>query len=318
MPGETILLIGASGQIGAELTMLLRSQYGNSNVIAADIKQAEGELFESGPFEVLNVLDKAGIAAVADKYRITQIYNMAAMLSATGEKFPQKAWQLNMDGLINTLEIAREKGIPKMYWPSLFAAFGPTTPKVDTPQTTIMEPNTIYGISKQAGERWCEWYYLKYGLDVRSIRYPGIISYKTEPGGGTTDYAVEIYYEAIKNKSYVCYLKPGTFLDMMYMPDALRALVDLMEADPSRLKHRNCFNVTAMSFDPEMIAAEIKKHIPEFHMEYQIDSVKQAIADSWPNKMDDSAAREEWGWKPEYDLASMTEDMLRVLSTKLS
>ena len=222
-----------------------------------------------------------------------------------------------MDSMLNVLEIAKEAHCA-VFIPSSIGAFGPTTPHNNTPQDTIMRPTTIYGISKVAAELLGDYYFLKYGVDARGLRYPGIISNVTLPGGGTTDYAVEIYYEAIKHKSYVCYLKAGTFLDMMYMPDALRALVDLMEADPSRLKHRNCFNVTSMSFDPEMIAAEIKKHIPEFHMEYQIDPVKQAIADSWPNRMDDSAAREEWGWKPEYDLSSMTEDMLRVLSAKLS
>ncbi|MBK7440991.1 MAG: NAD-dependent epimerase/dehydratase family protein [Bacteroidetes bacterium] len=310
MPGETILLIGASGQIGAELTMLLRSQYGNSNVIAADIKQAEGELFESGPFEVLNVLDKAGIAAVADKYKITQIYNMAAMLSATGEKYPQKAWQLNMDGLINTLEIAREKGISKMYWPSSIAAFGPTTPKVDTPQTTIMEPNTIYGISKQAGERWCEWYYLKYGLDVRSIRYPGIISYKTEPGGGTTDYAVDIYFKAKQTGKYTCYIAEDTLLPMMYMPDAIKATIQLMDAPADKIKIRSSYNLAAMTFSPKMVGAAIKKYIPDFELTYDID-FRQKIAETWPGSIDDSSARSDWGWQHEYDLDKMTVDMLK-------
>ena len=257
MPGETILLIGASGQIGAELTMLLRSQYGNSNVVAADIKIPVGELAESGPFEELNVLDRNRIAELADKYKLTQIYNMAAMLSATGEKFPQKAWQLNMDGLINTLEVAREKGIKKMYWPSSIAAFGPTTPKTDTPQITIMEPNTIYGISKQAGERWCEWYFLKYGLDVRSIRYPGIISYKTEPGGGTTDYAVDIYFKAKQTGKYTCYIAENTLLPMMYMPDAIKATLQLMDAPADTIKVRSSYNLAAMTFSPKMVGEAI-------------------------------------------------------------
>ena len=284
MPGETILLIGASGQIGAELTMLLRSQYGNSNVVAADIKIPVGELAESGPFEELNVLDRNRIAELADKYKLTQIYNMAAMLSATGEKFPQKAWQLNMDGLINTLEVAREKGIKKMYWPSSIAAFGPTTPKTDTPQITIMEPNTIYGISKQAGERWCEWYFLKYGLDVRSIRYPGIISYKTEPGGGTTDYAVDIYFKAKQTGKYTCYIAENTLLPMMYMPDAIKATLQLMDAPADTIKVRSSYNLAAMTFSPKMVGEAIKKHIPDFELTYDVD-FRQKIAETWPTAL---------------------------------
>ncbi|MBK9504514.1 MAG: NAD-dependent epimerase/dehydratase family protein [Chitinophagales bacterium] len=310
MPGETILLIGASGQIGAELTMLLRSQYGNSNVVAADIKIPVGELAESGPFEELNVLDRNRIAELADKYKLTQIYNMAAMLSATGEKFPQKAWQLNMDGLINTLEVAREKGIKKMYWPSSIAAFGPTTPKTDTPQITIMEPNTIYGISKQAGERWCEWYFLKYGLDVRSIRYPGIISYKTEPGGGTTDYAVDIYFKAKQTGKYTCYIAENTLLPMMYMPDAIKATLQLMDAPADTIKVRSSYNLAAMTFSPKMVGEAIKKHIPDFELTYDVD-FRQKIAETWPGSIDDSAARADWGWQHEYDLDKMTADMLK-------
>ena len=305
MPGETILLIGASGQIGAELTMLLRSQYGNSNVVAADIKIPVGELAESGPFEELNVLDRNRIAELADKYKLTQIYNMAAMLSATGEKFPQKAWQLNMDGLINTLEVAREKGIKKMYWPSSIAAFGPTTPKTDTPQITIMEPNTIYGISKQAGERWCEWYFLKYGLDVRSIRYPGIISYKTEPGGGTTD-----YFKAKQTGKYTCYIAENTLLPMMYMPDAIKATLQLMDAPADTIKVRSSYNLAAMTFSPKMVGEAIKKHIPDFELTYDVD-FRQKIAETWPGSIDDSAARADWGWQHEYDLDKMTADMLK-------
>ena len=310
MPGETILLIGASGQIGAELTMLLRSQYGNSNVVAADIKIPVGELAESGPFEELNVLDRNRIAELADKYKLTQIYNMAAMLSATGEKFPQKAWQLNMDGLINTLEVAREKGIKKMYWPSSIAAVGPTTPKTDTPQITIMEPNTIYGISKQAGERWCEWYFLKYGLDVRSIRYPGIISYKTEPGGGTTDYAVDIYFKAKQTGKYTCYIAENTLLPMMYMPDAIKATLQLMDAPADTIKVRSSYNLAAMTFSPKMVGEAIKKHIPDFELTYDVD-FRQKIAETWPGSIDDSAARADWGWQHEYDLDKMTADMLK-------
>jgi nucleoside-diphosphate-sugar epimerase len=315
---KNILVLGSAGQIGSELVPYLRNIYGNNNVVATYHRQPLiPEIRDGGPCENLDALEPDKVMNAVKKYNIDTIINLVAVLSAVGESKPTLAWKINMDSMLNVLEIAKEAHCA-VFIPSSIGAFGPTTPHDNTPQDTIMRPTTIYGISKVAAELLGDYYFLKYGVDARGLRYPGIISNVTLPGGGTTDYAVEIYYEAIKNKSYVCYLKPGTFLDMMYMPDALRALVDLMEADPSRLKHRNCFNVTAMSFDPEMIAAEIKKHIPEFHMEYQIDSVKQAIADSWPNKMDDSAAREEWGWKPEYDLASMTEDMLRVLSTKLS
>ena len=315
---KNILVLGSAGQIGSELVPYLRNIYGNNNVVATYHRQPLiPEIKDGGPCENLDALEPDKVMNVVKKYNIDTIINLVAVLSAVGESKPTLAWKINMDSMLNVLEIAKEAHCA-VFIPSSIGAFGPTTPHDNTPQDTIMRPTTIYGISKVAAELLGDYYFLKYGVDARGLRYPGIISNVTLPGGGTTDYAVEIYYEAIKNKSYVCYLKPGTFLDMMYMPDALRALVDLMEADPSRLKHRNCFNVTAMSFDPEMIAAEIKKHIPEFHMEYQIDSVKQAIADSWPNKMDDSAAREEWGWKPEYDLASMTEDMLRVLSAKLS
>ena len=315
---KNILVLGSAGQIGSELVPYLRNIYGNNNVVATYHRQPLiPEIKDGGPCENLDALEPDKVMNAVKKYNIDTIINLVAVLSAVGESKPTLAWKINMDSMLNVLEIAKEAHCA-VFIPSSIGAFGPTTPHDNTPQDTIMRPTTIYGISKVAAELLGDYYFLKYGVDARGLRYPGIISNVTLPGGGTTDYAVEIYYEAIKNKSYVCYLKPGTFLDMMYMPDALRALVDLMEADPSRLKHRNCFNVTAMSFDPEMIAVEIKKHIPEFHMEYQIDSVKQAIADSWPNKMDDSAAREEWGWKPEYDLASMTEDMLRVLSTKLS
>lgn len=310
MAHETVLLIGASGQIGAELTMLLREQYGASGVVAADIRKPEGELSESGPFEVLNVLDKARLAEIVQQYKPTQIYNMAAMLSATGEKFPHKAWELNMEGLINTLEVAREQNISRMYWPSSIAAFGPTTPKTDTPQITVMEPNTIYGISKQAGERWCEWYFLKYGLDVRSIRYPGIISYKTEPGGGTTDYAVDIYFKAKQNGKYTCYLDEHTMLPMMYMPDAIRATVELMNAPSDKISVRSSYNLAAMSFTPEMVAASIKKYIPQFEITYDVD-FRQKIAATWPGSIDDSVARSDWGWKHEFDLDKMTQDMLQ-------
>ncbi len=315
---KKILVLGSAGQIGSELVPYLRNLYGNNNVVATYHRHPLiSEIRDGGPCENLDALEPDKVMDAVKKYNIDTIINLVAVLSAVGESKPTLAWKINMDSMLNVLEIAKEAHCA-VFIPSSIGAFGPTTPLDNTPQDTIMRPTTIYGISKVAAELLGDYYFLKYGVDARGLRYPGIISNVTLPGGGTTDYAVEIYYDAIKHKSYVCYLKPGTFLDMMYMPDALRALVDLMEADPSRLKHRNCFNVSAMSFDPEMIAAEIKKHIPEFHMEYQIDPVKQAIADSWPNRMDDSAAREEWGWNPEYDLASMTEDMLRVLSAKLS
>ena len=315
---KKILVLGSAGQIGSELVPYLRNLYGNNNVVATYHRHPLiSEIRDGGHCENLDALEPDKVMDAVKKYNIDTIINLVAVLSAVGESKPTLAWKINMDSMLNVLEIAKEAHCA-VFIPSSIGAFGPTTPLDNTPQDTIMRPTTIYGISKVAAELLGDYYFLKYGVDARGLRYPGIISNVTLPGGGTTDYAVEIYYEAIKHKSYVCYLKPGTFLDMMYMPDALRALVDLMEADPSRLKHRNCFNVSAMSFDPEMIAAEIKKHIPEFHMEYQIDPVKQAIADSWPNRMDDSVAREEWGWNPEYDLASMTEDMLRVLSPKLS
>lgn len=303
-------MIGACGQIGAELTMQLRQQYGGANVIAADIKKPEGELLESGPFAEINVLDQAGIADILDKYRVTQIYNMAAMLSATGEKYPMKAWELNMNGLIHTLELARDRQVKKVYWPSSIAAFGPTTPKANTPQITVMEPNTIYGISKQAGERWCEWYFLKYGLDVRSLRYPGIISYKTMPGGGTTDYAVDIYFKARSQKAYTCFLAHNMLLPMMYMPDAIRATIELMEADAERIKIRSSYNLAAMSFTPAMVGESIKQHIPDFQLTYDID-FRQKIAETWPGSIDDSEARADWGWQHAFDLDKMTADMLQ-------
>jgi len=310
MSSDTILLIGACGQIGGELTLFLRNQFGNDHVVAADIKKPSGELLESGPFEELNVLDAGRMAGLVKKYRPTQIYNLAAMLSATGEKYPLKAWQLNMDGLINTLEIARENNVKKVYWPSSIAVFGPTTPKKDTPQTTVMEPHTIYGISKQAGERWCEWYFMKYGLDIRSIRYPGLISYKTEPGGGTTDYAVDIYFKAKKNGTYTCFLGADTMLPMMYMPDAIRATFELMNAPADNIQIRSSYNLSAMSFSPAMIADSIRKFIPGFTIDYDID-YRQEIANSWPGSVDDSEARGDWGWKHAYDLDKMTEDMLK-------
>jgi nucleoside-diphosphate-sugar epimerase len=314
---KNILVLGAAGQIGSELVPYLRKIYGDKAVVATyRSTPLIPEVMEGGPCENMNAMDADVFYGVVKKYGIDTIINLVAVLSATGEANPTQAWKINMDSMINSLEIARDiKGA--VFLPSSIGAFGPTTPMDNTPQDTLMRPTTIYGVSKVAAELMGDYYFVKYGVDCRGLRYPGIISNVTLPGGGTTDYAVEIYYEAIKNKSYTCNLGAGTFLDMMYMPDALRSLVELMEADPSKLKHRNCFNVTAMSFDPELIAAEIRKHISEFKLHYDVNPVKQAIANSWPNSMDQTAAREEWGWKPEYDLASMTVDMLRVLTQKL-
>ena len=314
---KRILITGALGQIGTELTMYLRKQYGKDNVVASSRrKRGDESFFETGPFEILDVNDAQGIADICKKYRINQIIHLAAILSAKAEENPQQAYEINMNGTYNVLEVAREQGIA-VFTPSSIAAFGTGTPADNTPQDTIQRPNTMYGVTKVAGELLCDYYYWKFGVDTRGVRFPGIISYETLPGGGTTDYAVHIFYEALKNKKYSCFIKAGTFMDMMYMPDALKAIHDLMEANPEKLKHRNAFNVTAMSFEPEMLAAEIRKHIPEFEMSYDVDPVRQSIADSWPNSLDDSCAREEWGWCPQYDLSSMTVDMLQKLAEKL-
>ena len=314
---KKILVTGSVGQIGSELTMELRKRYGNDNVVAGGRKTKPSEkLLNSGPFEVVDCTDMDTLRKVVKKHDIDTIYHLAAILSAVAEANPQLAWDVNINGLYNVLEVAQENKCA-VFTPSSIGAFGLSTPLDNTPQDTIQRPNTMYGVTKVAGELLCDYYHKRFGVDTRGVRYPGIISNETLPGGGTTDYAVEIYYEAIKNKKYTCNLGAGTFLDMMYMPDAIKAAIDLMEADPSKLKHRNAFNVTAMSFDPEIIASEIKKIIPEFTMDYKVDPVKQAIADSWPNNMDDSAAKEEWGWEPDYTLEEMTKDMIEVLSKKL-
>lgn len=309
MATDKILIVGSQGQIGLELTQELRAIYGNDNVIASDVKAPEQS---NGPFETLDVMDKNRLDEIFKKHNVTQVYLLAALLSATAEKNPRFAWDLNMEGLFNVLNAAKEGVLKKVYWPSSIAVFGPTTPKKNTPQYTVMEPNTIYGISKQAGERYCEYYHQKYGVDVRSIRYPGLIGYKSAPGGGTTDYAVHIYHEALKNKKYECFLSADTELPMMYMPDALKATINLMEAPAEQVKIRSSYNVAGMSFNPEEIAAAIRKHIPEFTISYNPD-FRQAIANSWPQSIDDAQAREHWGWKPQYDLAGMTKDMLENL-----
>lgn len=314
---KRILVTGAVGQIGTELTMYLRKQYGSSNVIASSRrKRGKESFFEAGPFEILNVNDLQGIADTCKKYNINQIIHLAAILSAKAENNPQQAYRINIDGVYNILEVAREVGIP-VFIPSSIAAFGAGTPADNTPQDTIQRPNTMYGVTKVAGELLCDYYYRKFGVDTRGVRFPGIISCETLPGGGTTDYAVHIFYEALKNMKYVSFIKAGTFMDMMYMPDALKAIHELIEANPDKLKHRNAFNITAMSFEPEMLAAEIRKHIPGFGMFYNVDPVRQSIADSWPNSLDDSCARQEWGWAPKYDLSSMAIDMLQKLTEKL-
>lgn len=311
MGKEKILVIGAGGQLGSELTQGLWKLHGKENVLATDIKAPEG-ILASGNFDLLDVLNLKQLQTLIEKFGVTQIYHLAAVLSATGEKNPAFAWKLNMDGLIHVLETAVQYKIGKVYWPSSIAAFGPTTPKIKTPQDTIMDPTTIYGISKQAGERWCEWYFKNKGLDVRSLRYPGLIGYKTKPGGGTTDYAVDIFFKALQEKKFECFLKPDTYLPMMYMDDAVKATLDLMEAPADKINERGSYNVSAMSFCPEEIAAEIKKHIPEFEITYNPD-FRQHIADSWPRSINDSAARIDWGWEPQFDLAEMTKDILKHL-----
>ena len=311
---KKILIVGAGGQIGSELTTKLRGIYGNANVVASDLKTNE-KLAADGPFETLDALDAKAYAALVAKHNIDSIYNLVALLSATGEKDPQLAWKINMGALMNSLEIAREYKCA-VFTPSSIGAFGPNTPKDNTPQDTIMQPTTIYGVCKVTGELLSNYYNQRFGVDTRSVRFPGIISNVTLPGGGTTDYAVEIYYEAVKSGKFVCPIPEDMFMDMLYMPDALDACVNLMEADPSKLIHRNSFNVTAMSFSPEIIYNEIRKHVPGFAMTYDVDPLKEKIASSWPNSIDDTCARQEWGWNPKWDLASMTTDMLRVIRQK--
>ena len=309
---DKILVIGSSGQIGTELVMKLRELFGNSNVIASDLKTGSKELMETGPFETLDILDGKKVAEVVTKHSVTHVYFLAALLSATAEKDPRFAWKLNMEGLFHVLDLAKDKVIKKIYWPSSIAVFGPTTPRENTPQFTIMEPNTVYGISKLAGERWCEYYFNKYNVDVRSLRYPGLIGWKSAPGGGTTDYAVHIYHEALSKGTYECFLSEHTKLPMMYMDDAIKATIDLVEADPSQVKIRSSYNLAGISFAPRDIALEIKKHIPDFIISYKPD-FRQQIADSWPASINDSRAKEDWNWRPKFDLKNMTEIMLKNL-----
>lgn len=315
MVKEKILVIGASGQIGVELTLALRKIYGNANVVASDLREENDLLKGTGPYVSLDVMNREMLHVQVIRQNVTQIYLLAAILSATGEKNPNLAWHLNMQGLLNVLEVAKEEKLKKIYWPSSIAVFGPTSPKKNCPQQTIIEPITVYGISKYAGEFWCNYYHHRFGVDVRSLRYPGLISYKSEPGGGTTDYAVEIFHEAIAQKKYKCFLKANTYLPMMYMPDAIRATIELMEAPANKISVRTSYNLAAMSFSPKEIAAEIKKHIPDFSISYKSD-YRQTIADSWPQSIDDSVARKDWKWKEEYDLKRMTKDMLENLGTK--
>ena len=309
---EKILVIGASGQIGVELTLALRKMYGNANVVASDLREENDLLKGTGPYVSLDVMNKEMLHVQVIRQGITQIYLLAAILSATGEKNPNLAWSLNMQSLLNVLDIAREENLHKVYWPSSIAVFGPTSPRQNCPQATVIEPVTVYGISKFAGEFWCNYYNRRYGVDVRSLRYPGLISYKSAPGGGTTDYAVEIFHEALEEKKYECFLREDTYLPMMYMPDAIRATIELMEADASKISIRTSYNISGMSFSPKEIAAGIKNHIPGFSISYKPD-YRQAIADSWPQSIDDTVARKDWGWKEEYNLQGMTEDMLKNL-----
>ena len=314
---KNILIIGSTGQIGSELAMKLRSIYGNDHVVAGYIPSAPptGELAESGPKEIVDITNAQQIADVVKKYNVDTIYNLAALLSAVAEAKPLLAWHIGIDGLLNVLEVARENKCA-VFTPSSIGSFGPNAPKDGTPQDTIQQPRTMYGVTKVSGELLSNYYAMKFGVDTRSVRFPGLISYVTPPGGGTTDYAVDIYYSAVKGEKFICPIKAGTFMDMMYMPDALRAAIEIMEADESKLKHRNSFNIAAMSFDPEIIYNSIKKYIPTFEMEYQVDALRQGIADSWPNKLDDTCARMEWGWKPEYDLDAMTRDMIEKLTNR--
>ncbi len=313
---QRILVTGATGQIGSELVPALRARYGGDNVLAAGhSREPNRTLLGEGPYETLDIRDRNALHTIVQRYRIDTIFHLAALLSATAEVDPQHAWDINVNGLINVLEVARQRDCA-LFHPSSIGAFGPTTPRDCTPQVTVQRPSTLYGICKVTGELLCDWYHSHYGLDTRGVRFPGLISWRTPPGGGTTDYAVEIFHAAIASGSYRCFLGPDSRLDMMYMPDAVRAAISVMEANPDRLRYRNAYNVTAMSFNPEQLAAAIRARQPDFVMEYAVDPVRQAIADSWPHRLDDRAAREDWDWQPEYDLERMTEEMLTQLSVR--
>ena len=312
---QTILVLGASGQIGSELIEKLRTIYGSTHVVASDIRNGSPSLMNSGPFEIIDATDKEAIFAIVKKYNVTQIYLLAAMLSATGEKFPQKAWDLNMTSLLAVLDLAKDKHINQVFWPSSIAVFGSTSPKIHTPQKTIMEPSTVYGISKISGEFWCNYYHEKYGVDVRSLRYPGIISWKTKPGGGTTDYAVDIFFKALEQGSFECFLSEDTCLPMMYMEDAVHATVQIMQVNANQINIRTSYNLSAMNFTPKELASAIHQHLPNFTMSYKPD-YRQAIADSWPDSIDDTKAREDWGWSPNYTLSKMTKDILENLQAQ--
>ena len=312
---KKIMITGALGQIGSELITKLRKEYGTENVLATDIRRIDSPIVEEGPFEILDVTNAEEMHRIAKEFGADTMMHMAALLSATAEAKPLLAWNINMGGLVNSLEVAREENM-QFFTPSSIGAFGPSTPKVNTPQDTLQRPTTMYGVNKVSGELLCDYYFQKFGVDTRGVRFPGLISYETLPGGGTTDYAVDIYYKALEEGTYTSYIDKGTFMDMMYMPDALQAIVDLMEADPTKLIHRNAFNVTAMSFDPEMLAASIRKELPDFTLNYEVDPIRQAIANSWPDSIDATAARDEWGFKAQFDLDAMTRDMLKQLRAK--
>jgi len=312
---QTILVLGASGQIGSELIEKLRTVYGSAHVVASDIRNGSPSLMNSGPFEIIDATDKEAIFAIVKKYNVTQIYLLAAMLSATGEKFPQKAWDLNMTSLLAVLDLAKDKHINQVFWPSSIAVFGATSPKIHTPQKTIMEPSTVYGISKISGEFWCNYYHEKYGVDVRSLRYPGIISWKTKPGGGTTDYAVDIFFKALEQGSFECFLSEDTCLPMMYMEDAVNATVQIMQVNANQINIRTSYNLSAMNFTPKELASAIHQYLPNFTISYKPD-YRQAIADSWPDSIDDTKAREDWGWSPNYTLSKMTKDILENLQAQ--
>ena len=312
---QTILVLGASGQIGSELIEKLRTVYGSAHVVASDIRNGSPSLMNSGPFEIIDATDKEAIFVIVKKYNVTQIYLLAAMLSATGEKFPQKAWDLNMTSLLAVLDLAKDKHINQVFWPSSIAVFGATSPKIHTPQKTIMEPSTVYGISKISGEFWCNYYHEKYGVDVRSLRYPGIISWKTKPGGGTTDYAVDIFFKALEQGSFECFLIEDTCLPMMYMEDAVNATVQIMQVNANQINIRTSYNLSAMNFTPKELASAIHQHLPNFTISYKTD-YRQAIADSWPDSIDDTKARDDWGWSPNYTLSKMTKDILENLQVQ--